>query len=215
MLQKFQRNQIFKAIQAVGLDAGQFDLIDSESEARIKHKWSESYFTVSRKSGYYVGQYLVGDGAVWPYSPCSWQLLMPRVRTWLEEVKRDLDTPDLWAELLREADLLGVGSSVVTENTPFTPDEQREIAQRLDEAVKYVRETQSFSKAQIQALEEKLDYLVDASARLGRKDWLNTFIGVILGFVLTAALAPESARTIFTTFLRSIGILYPELPLIQ
>jgi hypothetical protein len=32
MLQKFQGNQIFEAIQAARLDPGQFDLIDSESE---------------------------------------------------------------------------------------------------------------------------------------------------------------------------------------
>ena len=36
MLQKFQRNQIFEAIQAAGLDPGQFDLIDSEFEFRIE-----------------------------------------------------------------------------------------------------------------------------------------------------------------------------------
>jgi hypothetical protein len=71
----------------------------------------------------------------------------------------------------------------------------------------------SFSGAQIEALEEKLDYLVDASGRLGRKDWLNAFIGVALGYILGAALPPESARTIFQTFLRAIGLLYPELPL--
>jgi hypothetical protein len=58
---------------------------------------------------------------------------MPRISWWLEEVKQDLDTPDLWAELKREAQLLGADSSVVTENTAFTVDEQREIARRLKE----------------------------------------------------------------------------------
>ena len=63
----------------------------------------------------------------------------------------------------------------------------------------------------MQALDEKIDYLVKASSRLGRKDWLNIFIGVSLPFVLAAALAPEAARALFLTFLRSIGLLYPEL----
>jgi hypothetical protein len=215
MLKKFQRNQIFDAIRAVGLDPGQFDLIDSESEDKIKHKWSESYFIVRSESGYYVGQHLVGDGAVWPTNPSSWQTMMPRISMWLEEVKRDLDTPDLWAELLREGDLLGAGSNVFIENTPFTAEEQREIAGRLDQVAKYVRETHSLSMAQMRALDEKMDYVIEASTRLGRKDWLNNFIGVILGYVLGAALPPDSARTIFTMFLRGIGILYPELPLLE
>jgi hypothetical protein len=60
MLQKFQRNQIFEAIKSVGLDPGQFDLVDSGSEVTIKHKWSASCFIVKRESAYYVGQSLVG-----------------------------------------------------------------------------------------------------------------------------------------------------------
>jgi hypothetical protein len=215
MLQKFQRNQIFEAIRAAGLDPGQFDLNYSDSEFRIKHKWSESYFTVSPESAYYVGKSLVGDGSVWPTGPSGWQSLLARVSGWLQEVKRDLDTPDLWAELQRETQLLGAGSSVVTENTPFTPDEQREIAGRLDEAAKHVSETNLLSMAKMQVLQEKIDYLITASSRFGRKDWLIVFMGVILPFILSAALPPESARTIFTTFIRSIGLLYPELPLIE
>ena len=165
--------------------------------------------------GYYAGQKVVGDGAVWPYGPCSWQSLMPRVSMWLGEVKRDLETPDLWSELQREAKLLEAGSYAITENTPFTSDEQKEIAGRLDELAKYLSHTYSLSRAQTQAVGEKLDYLVKASGRLGRKDWFNTFVGVILGFVLSAALAPESARNIFLSSLRAIGLLYPELPLIE
>jgi hypothetical protein len=48
---------------------------------------------------HYVGRYLVGDGPDWSYEVYSWQALMPRVTRWLEEVKHDLETPDLWAEL--------------------------------------------------------------------------------------------------------------------
>jgi hypothetical protein len=215
LLRKQHRNDIFKAIQAVGLDPNEFDLEDFDDKVRIKHKWSESYFIVSSMVGYYVGQYLVGDGMAWPTNPTSWQTLMPHISRWLEDVKQDLDTPDLWAELKREAQLLGADASVVTENKAFTVDEQREIAERLKKLGEYVNATHSLSKAQMQALEKKLDYLVDASARLGRKDWLIAFIGAIFGFVFTAALAPDSARSIFTTFLRGIGLFYPELPLLE
>jgi hypothetical protein len=86
---------IFKAIQAVGLDPNEFDLEDLDDGVRIKHKRSASYFIVRSETGYYVGQYLVGDGVVWPTNPTSWQTLMPRISRWLEEVKQDLDTPDL------------------------------------------------------------------------------------------------------------------------
>jgi hypothetical protein len=114
-LQKWHRNNIFEAIQAVGLEPREFDLNDSGTEVRIKHKSSESCLTVRRESGYYVGQSVVGDGHVWPYGPSSWQTLMPRLSTWLEEVKRDFETPDLWAELQRETKLLEAASSPLIE----------------------------------------------------------------------------------------------------
>jgi hypothetical protein len=64
----------------------------------------------------------------------------------------------------------------------------------------------------------KLDYLGDAASRVGRIDWRNAFVGVILSYILGAALPPESARSIFQTFvalLRGIAHFYglPQLPL--
>jgi hypothetical protein len=214
LLQKSHRNDIVEAIQAGGLDPRHFNLNDSGIEARWKHKWSASCFIIGGGAGHYVGQRIVGDSpAAWPYEVYSWQALMERVRTWVQDVKRDLDTPDLWAELQRETKLLGAASNAVTDNTLFTAKEQKQITERLRELAEHVSHMHSFSGPQIEALNERLDYLVDASGRLGRKDWLNAFIGVALGYILVTALPPESARTIFQTFLRAIGILYPELPI--
>jgi hypothetical protein len=100
-----------------------------------------------------------------------------RISRWLQDVKRDLKTPDLWAELQREAELLGANFDDVTENSPFTSDEQNEIAGRLRELADHARRTYSLSEAQIRLLDAKLGYLVGAAGRLGRIDWLNAFAG--------------------------------------
>ena len=42
LLQKWQRNNLFEAIQAVGLDPRDFDLTVSGTEVQIKHKRSNS-----------------------------------------------------------------------------------------------------------------------------------------------------------------------------
>lgn len=84
----------------------------------------------------------------------------------------------------------------------------------------YVRRTYSLSEEQMRVLDAKINYhLVEAAGRLGRTDWRGLFVGVIVSYILTAALPPESARSIFLTFmtlLRAIGHLYgqklPELP---
>ncbi len=79
--------------------------------------------------------------------------------------------------------------------------------------------TYSLPEPEMEILSAKIDYLVDAAGRLGRIDWRNVFAGAIVGYILTAALPPESARSIFLifmTFLRAIGHFFghglPEMP---
>ena len=210
-LQKWKKNQILKAIQGVGLDPREFELEDGDAEVRVKHKWSTSYFIIRGDAGHYVGHYVVGDASDWPYEAYSWQALMTRISAWLNEVKLDLDTPDLWAELRGEAELLGGAVGEANENTPFTLEEQKDIERRLREVEAYVRRTHALPEAEKEILKAKIDYLVDAAGRLGRIDWRNVFVGAIVGYILTAALPPESARSLFMTFmtlLRSVGHLF-------
>jgi hypothetical protein len=199
-LLKWMRNDIFQAIQAVGLDPKEFDLEDDGDEAQIKHKWSASNFIIARKSGHYSSRYVVGDGPEWPADTYSWQTAASRASMWLAEVKRDLETPDLWAELQREAQLLGANAGDVAENTPFTPDEQKEIVARLRALAERAQRTYALSASQMRALDAKL----------------NVCAGVMLGYILTALLPPEATRDIFLGLLRTIGHLYglPHLPML-
>jgi hypothetical protein len=215
-MQKWQSNLIVRAIQAAGLDPHQFDLEDGDGQVRIKHKWSPSCFTFRSEGMYFVVSQVVGDGPEWPLGPHSWQTITTRISGWLEEVKRDLETPDLWAELQREGQLLDATSEDVIENTPFTPDEQTEIAARLQALAEYARRAYSLSAVQTRALHTQLDYLNIAARRLGRKDWLNVCAGVILGYILTASFPPEAARGLFLGLLRAVGHLYglPDLPML-
>jgi hypothetical protein len=137
-----------------------------------------------------------------------------RIGGWLREVKDDLETPDLWAELRRETELLGVNSEDFTDNTPFSPAEQKVIAGRLQQLAEHARRAGSLSEMQIRVLEAKLAYLAKATGRLGRIDWRNAFVGAIAAFILAAALPPKSARALILGLLRVIGHLYglPELP---
>ena len=215
-LQKHMTNEIVEAVRAVGLDPSprEFNIAENESEAWIKHKQSGALFTIGGGPAKYVGQHQYGDWPAWPYEAYGWQAVMRYVSRWLGDVKRDLDTPDLWAELQSEAELLGATYNEDTDNTPFTSQEKTEIAERLHEFAEYAEHTYSLSEAQKSDLNAKLDYLVEATDRVGRVDWRNAVVGAIFAFVLTAALPPESARDLLHMLLRVISHLhgFPELP---
>jgi hypothetical protein len=216
-LQKWQSNLVVEAIQGAGLDPRQFDLADDDGEIRIKHKWSPSRLTIRSEGAFIIVFYVVGDGPEWPIGSQTWLTIPPRIDFWLKEVRRDLETPDLWAELQRDDRLLFRATfDDVTENASFPPDEQNKIATRLRALGEHAERTYSLSAAQMRVLDRKLDYLVNAARRLGRKDWLNVCAGAILGLILAVALPPEAARGMLLGLLQTIGHLYgfPELPML-
>jgi hypothetical protein len=219
LLQKWQTNDLFEAIQIGGLDPRAFEMENSGAETQVKHKWSRSFFIIGGDAGDYRGHSVVGDGVEWPYEVYSWHSLMTRFSRWVSEVKTDLDTPDLWAELRSETDLLRSAHTGAGDNTPFTRQEQKEIELRLRELEAQVAQTCSLPEREVENLNAKIDYLVKAAGRVGRIDWRNLFVGAVVGYLFTG-IPPEPARCVFQALvkcLRVIGHLYghgfPELPI--
>lgn len=203
-LQKWQQNLIFEAVQSARLSPGEFDCDFGADESAFRHRPSGAYFVVGGDAGDYVTRYLAGDSPVEERTGLSQYRLMQQVQLWLAAVKRDIETPDLWGQLQRDADLLGAVSDEDIDNTPFTPAEQAEIAGQLQELGDYVRRTYSPSESQMRLLDERLNYLAAATSRVSRKDWLIMVAGVILGYVLTVALPPEAAVHVLGTLLTNI-----------
>jgi hypothetical protein len=200
LLQKWKKNEIFEAIQNARLDPKEFELKDGDAKVELKHKWSQSYFIVAGSALKYTGSYQAGDPPNWPYEAYSWEAVMERISRWLGEVERDLETPDLWEELQHEAEQLEIGTDEATLNTPFTANEKKEIIQRLQKLTESARITHPLSAEQMRVLDMKINYLIEATGRLGRTDWRGVFVGAIVSYLLTTGIPPESARSIFLTF---------------
>jgi hypothetical protein len=86
----------------------------------------------------------------------TWEGVLLSVNVWLNDVKRDVDMPDLWADLQRQRQILSADTAELVENTPFTSAEQAEISKRLREIRVYVENTQSLSTRDLLALENRL-----------------------------------------------------------
>jgi hypothetical protein len=199
-LEKFQSNAIFEEIVAGGLDPKKCDLTKGYgAAASISHVPSGSVFILDDNVLPYTGKYVVGNSElVRPYQAFTWTQVRETVRRWAEEVKRDVDTPDLWAELQREPEILTGARYEAAENTPFTPNEQAEIAKQLREIKEYVKKTYSLSSQQMSRVEARLDEAEAATRRIGRKDWLLLFFGVMFTVIVTALLPPEAVQHILT-----------------
>jgi hypothetical protein len=211
-LRKQQRNEVFEAINEGGLDPREFKLTEEEW-AQLVHEATGSEFGMrqrriilyslllrSSRSPYQIFSKVAGDP---PKSEgCdTWEEILNRVREWLTELKSALSTPDLW-EQLRYASAAGADDS---DNSAFTEDEQREIAEKLDELRARAETAYSLSDAQMTELNTKLDYLLEASKRVGRKDWRILVGGTLLTMLTDAILPTKTTHTIFLHLLDSVG----------
>jgi hypothetical protein len=205
--EKWQRNAIFKAVEAGGLDLHECTFVYGDEGGRITHLPSASYFDLRGDVIRYVSTMVVGDDHE-RISRFSWVTAEERIRKWAKDVKRDVETPDLWAEIEREGEILTGLRYVGVENTPFTLDEQAHIAEQLERIKESAKTTYALSDAQMLALEAKLDEVKDASARLGRKDWVLLFGGVMLTVIVTGLLPPEAVQNILVAVLHALEHLF-------
>jgi hypothetical protein len=218
-LEKYQRNAIFQEIVAGGLDPNECNLTGGDQEVSISHVPSGWYFILGGDARGYSGSYGVGDSTIsWPYDASMWAKVPEKVRRWAEDVKHDVNTPDLWAELQRQREILTGARYEAVENTLFTPAEQTEIAKQLQEIKEYVKKTYSLSSQQMSRVEARLDEAKEASHRIGRKDWLLLFFGVTFTVIATDFLPPEAVQHILIMALRGLDHLFggggglPQLP---
>jgi hypothetical protein len=207
-LEKFQSNTIFQGIVESGLAPIECEL-DEGAEVRITHTPSGSVFILGGNALRYTGSYVVGHSALSrQYEAFTWATVLERVRWWADEVKHDVDTPDLWADLRRERETLTADRYEAVENTLFTPDEQAEIAKQLREIKEYVRNTYSLSSEQMLRVEAGLDEAEAATRRIGRKDWLLLFSGVMFTVIVTDLLSPQAVQHILAMALLGLEHLW-------
>jgi hypothetical protein len=204
-----RRNSIFEALVAVGHDPRDFDL----SDGQIVHPATGSSFAVGGFGSAFMVTSAVGDIEPVQQSEASWRTVLERLLRWVGEIEHYASTPDLWAELGNEREVVGLVSA--PENAPFTDDERSEVLKQLQEIKGYLNTAVNLSDEQMQRIDEGILYLEEASQRLGRKDWLGIAVATVVNFAVQAVLQPSEVRTVFT-LLQSLGHLFghpfPELP---
>lgn len=83
------------------------------------------------------------------------------------------------------------------DNRRFTADEARRIGQGIAQIRSTVRDSPDIAPEQLEFISRKLDEMQAAADRLGRKDWIHFAAGFLSNIVVTLALSPGAAGTLF------------------
>jgi hypothetical protein len=144
----------------------------------------------------------------------DWAYIRPHLAAWTESLARELGTPDLWSALAGQHELFSESPGVET-NTPFTSDELRRVDATLAEIRELARRSYQLNAGQAEILDRRLEYLESAARRLGRWDWRNVLLSVIVQLVFQAVLTSARAQEVLALaekLLRSVFGHVPELP---
>jgi hypothetical protein len=200
-LLKSQANQLFEELTNDGWNPAEF-------------KWEETRspnygikFTISRlthfPSGYYFSFDNVGGfHSVW--SPDnekkskgadlkSWANQLKRFKEWLGYLKREVESPDLWSAISQESEIAEAAAADES-NTPFSVEEKAYILSGITEIKQYLL---TAHKLDPELVEARLNYLAEAADRVGRKDWINLLLSVLVGIIIQAAVPSDSSRELF------------------
>ena len=173
-LLRSQQNEAFRWVEETGFDPGRFEVGPDE--------WGDTKVTrfTYRDSPFFLDISTVRTNFSIRYSPGASELLTHQMdysgdfsavervfKAWLSYVRREVEAPDLWA-LAREGVTLFAVSGEPEQNNPFTASEKAEIVIAV-ERVRVYLEGAGVSGEPLAAANAKLDYLVEASHRSGRR----------------------------------------------
>ena len=199
-----QANEILNLVMSQGMDPSDFKWEQTESNitaglyvSKLLHKATGSFFKFDLNKGNHHCTFSPGKDKLKDSNyPGSWELQIDYVKGWLSYLKREIASPNLW-ETISQQSLLKSDIEKIQSNELFTPEEINHIQSSIREIKDYVLATYSLTESNKLFLENKLDYLVDSSKRLGRKDWIIILIGIITNIVMSLSFAPETTKDFF------------------
>lgn len=219
-LLRSQENDVFRALQEADLDPDDFDwrqsvgLTSGTSVPLLVHAPSGFWFSFDFANQHYARYSPGQDRLQEERAAGTWDGELGYVRQWLAYLKREYYAPNLWDELAKQRELTkaATGSADAEDNRPFTLEEQTQIAQQLGEIKALLIRTEQLDGERERALGARIEYLADASTRLGRRDWLTIFYGAIFAWALDHLISPDGVRQVIMLAAHGFGHLFGASP---
>ncbi len=189
-LLKSHRNKAFEILKDNGVDPRelQWKLVDSRylddrQVPSLVYEPSGLYFIFDLDTGEdYIVRYFPDGNKAKEYESSyteEWDGVWEHFIVWAEILTDEVGVPDLWETVAQEKKL---EESVASDddNSLFSSDEQKQISERIIEIEQYLLKTHELSEENQKFVRDRLEYLVESSERLGKKDWKSLAFGVLL-----------------------------------
>ena len=193
-----QANDVLSAVRYADFDPADFAWDDrGVEEVRLTHKPTGYYFDffagMSHSCAFSPGD----DVRRAHHVTGQWRHQIKLVQDWLGYLRREYESPDLWAAFRQERSLVEAAAASEGDDGSFEPSELRYVRRQLLELKQYVLQTQQLTSEQADLVTTRFNYLENAALRQTKADWLHTFTGVLLSLALRLAVSSDGARELF------------------
>lgn len=210
-LLRSQKKEVFEILLELGLEPADFAwskerVNDKAVVSQLSHRQGDYYF---RFTWYEVGSRCEACPGrfqlVEQEHPKDWAEQVVHVRNWARHMRREIECPDLWADLARYQIILGPGSLEEMPNETISGGEAERIAEKLSEFAKAIETEFELTREQAQSVRGKISYLAEAAKRQKSRDWAYSALGVCAIVAMTLSLSETSAAKLCHLAERHIG----------
>lgn len=196
LLTKVQKNEIYEMLTKIGLNPAEFEFfVNNKNETTLKHLPTEYYCKFSSTYNCVYWLELAPGNEMHTQHFCldGWSYVLPKLGSWLYQLKREIDTPDLWQSYIRIDTKLSFDEK---ENSPFTVAEYKLLVDKL--SILEVKMTKQFklSAQQLSELKLSFDQLKGKAESLGKRDWFMYFMGCLQNIVVALAFQPDQVQNL-------------------
>jgi hypothetical protein len=202
-----QKRDVFEMLANSGLEPHQFEWTSRKTHGSIggpppthisilqSKSRPEFHFTFDFAPDSYYPVCSPWKGArVASLGEMSWPYCLTQVQVWARRVQDELSTPDPWKALPGLATTSDIAVARDVANTEFSHRETDRLANGLEQIRQLLIDAAGRSEQTVAVINTQLNSLLDASKRMGRKDWVNQAIGALMTLSITLALPAETTK---------------------
>lgn len=113
----------------------------------------------------------------------------------------DAESIDKWSGLAFERNLFEIINIDSDDNSVFNNIEQQDIQIFMSKIRQNIIDEFSPDDFQLHEINQKLNYVIESSIRLGRKDWKGILISSVISLAITLSVSNETGRRLVDLFM--------------
>ncbi len=217
-----QKNDVFRIVENAGFDPGDFEwqvasVPGPHTVDALVHRAHDEFsfafdINIARNRSLVpelepdrISYFSPGAEVIREAVGChGWDEQLRLAARWLHTLRREVDAVSLWDTLGSETTRQIAAANL--SNRPLTREERKVVEVQAEQVRAYLRAHVN-DRETLARLEKKVDELLDASKRLGIKDYAMVSLGLLMSMAVGAAFTGAQAQAFVNLFYSGVRLL--------